>query len=802
MKILSMLGGAISDAIQSWFSKIVDFITGFFAFIPQTFYFIYTCAASFLDLLQYLIRKLAGLDVYYVNGEAQSGDIVVSFVRGILGIDKSETYSSLSTVFWSLVIFGVILLVLMTIFAIIKAHYNSDYKKSNPFPIIASSLKSLALMAIVPIITVLGLYFCNIMLQALDQATSYESTALSVFETTTDESGNTTSVVASKLEAGEYNGAKTYSSYDFFGSFAWTNSTTFSGALFKVAVNNCNRVRTGTYTAATSASWGEWQNFEIFYSTKSGDAAIENVAEQIDYAFACDLRLVDKTKNAFIENEAGILVSSFANGYSAICATGLIKVKNFSKYNVGLVWYYYNLWGFNFFIGVAGIIVFLTVLSNIVFGLITRMIEMLALFFVFPPLIGLTPLDGGSAFGKWKGKYLSDVLMAFGTIVGMNLFFLILPFLNNITFFPSALLNGIMDCVIMLAGLTMVKGLIATLSGFIGAADANAVGESTKKAVGEIGAKAAGATLKGAAVGAKILAPGVKAGVGIAKGAGRLAGTMGSKIANSKAAQNLKNKTKELGENLKGKLADKKEERANNKAIRKDAWQTLRTHFMSPEDAAKYNEKQLDKEREKSFKASSKEANKKLKEDAKRIKGILKGDLSDEDKATEIAKIDSGYNTAKALKNQKTRDGLKRGALAAATGWFGGQVVKDENGKVNVGASMVSGFKAFGQAAFDISKVAVGEVLGGNALSKKFKSKDTGMKDSIRSMLDTAGVLDSLDKSKTFGKYMGTDATKEKKDKNESTSAATAQLEAMQSTAQNSKNTSDAVNSLIDILKK
>ncbi len=113
--------------LSSIWTKIGDILSGFFAIIPQTMYFIYTSMASLLDMFQFVFRKLAGLDVYYVNGTEKSGDIIVQFIEGILGINNH--YSALTTVFWSLVIFGVIVLVLMTIFTIIKAHYNYDAKK-------------------------------------------------------------------------------------------------------------------------------------------------------------------------------------------------------------------------------------------------------------------------------------------------------------------------------------------------------------------------------------------------------------------------------------------------------------------------------------------------------------------------------------------------------------------------------------------------------------------------------------------------------------------------------------------------
>ena len=502
-----------TSLLASWWQNIIDFIVGFFACIPQLMYFLYTCCASLLDFLQYLIRKLAGLDVYYVEGSAVSGDIVLSFVRGILGIDKSPAYSSLSTVFWSLVIFGCILLVLSTIFSIIKAHYNYDAKKSHPMTIIMSSIKSLCLMAIVPIVAIFGLYLSQILLQALDEITSTGTTTISSEVASSEftnvfQAGYANSKVAEGAE-GEIDpdqlGVKTYANYDFFGSLNYTSTVTFSGVMFKTAAYECNRVRIGSYTAPTSKEGGSWDNFKVFFSEASNpDTRKEEVAMQIDYAFANALRVKEGHNVTFDDGESfAAMGSSFASPYSAVAALGLINVTCFSKYNVGLVWYYYNLWAFNFLLAFAGITAFLVILGNITFGMITRMIQLLALFFVFPPLIGIAPLDDGNSFKKWRQQFISDTLMAFGAIVGMNIFFLILPFLNSISFFNIKILDYIMNIIIMLAGMTMVAKFISLISGFIGAGDANKTGEETRKATTDLASKGLQKTMKAATLGVK-----------------------------------------------------------------------------------------------------------------------------------------------------------------------------------------------------------------------------------------------------------------------------------------------------------
>ncbi len=553
--------GTISLMLSSWWEKIVDFVTGLLAFIPQFMYFLYTCMGSFLDFLQYLIRKLAGLDVYYVNGEAVEGDIVVSFVRGVLGIDKAPQYSSLTTVFWSMVIFGCVLLILTTIFSIIKAHYNYDAKKSHPMTIIASSLKSLALMAIVPVVAIFGLYLSQIVLQALDTLTtdqSYGITSFSGAVTKTTEDGGEVSVseFSNVFQAGyaksrktegsvseddeEDLGPKVYGCYDFFDATYYTSTTTFSGVMFKAAAYNCNRVRLGTYTATTSKENTHWDNWGVFFSTTSNvEDRQEEVASQIDFAFSNALRVKNPRGQNISGDEASWAIGgTFISPYGAIINARLAKINSFSKYNVGLVWYYYNLWAFNFLLGYAGIIAFLIVMGNITFGMITRLIRMLALFFVFPPLIGIAPLDDGNAFKQWKKQFLSDTLMAYGAIIGINIFFLILPFLNSLSFFNNVVLDTLLNTIIMLAGLTMVQGLIKMLSGFIGGGDANATGADTMKATKELASKGLQKTLGAATVGVKVAKFGVGGAIGLGKGAIAAGAGIAGKIGETQAWQN------------------------------------------------------------------------------------------------------------------------------------------------------------------------------------------------------------------------------------------------------------------------
>ena len=581
------------------FSYIGDFLTGIFAFIPQMMYFVYTCAASILDFLQYVVRKLAGLDVYYINGQEQQGDIILSLIKGVLGIetDTSASYSTLSTVFWSMIIFAVVILVLATIIKLVTAHYNYNPDTSNPMTIIKGSIKTLMTLAIVPIVTVFGIQISNVLLKTLDQISSGSSstTIAAVYKNSAQDYKNV-------FEAGEDSwGYHTFTSYDFFGFGAYTNSATVSGQLFSVAANSANRVRKGTYTPHASGSGDHWSNHGIFSSSASDEATRrEEVAYMIDYAFANNLTLQDRKTASVLMLESSVLISSFTYFQSAVWYLGTIEFKTFSKYNVGLVWYYYNLWGFNFFVALAGLSVTMTLLINIVFGMVVRMINVFALFLVYPVLLGINPLDEGKAFNSWKSEFISNIFMSYGAVVGMNIVFMILPLLQNISFFNSLLPDLIFNMVILIGALLSIKKVIATFSQLVGGKDAQAEGAEAKEESKKIAFAGAEKAIKVARLAVKVAAT-------IYSGGAALAVEAAKEIAKKKAKDEI---IKKIMQKIQKKKAKEGAEQAKKQGAEqaKAAQEEAKEQAAEQEQQAKQTEKSAEQDKQEEKDESQEEA--------------------------------------------------------------------------------------------------------------------------------------------------------------------------------------------------
>ena len=476
--------------LTSIWTTIANLFTGLFAIIPQTIYFLFTAAASLMDMLQYVVRKLAGLDIYYVNGVAQEGDIVTNIIEGILGINSN--YSILSTVFWAMIIFSVVLLVLATIIQMIKTHYEYDKERSNPFYIIKKALLGLATLAIIPITTIFGMYISEGLLMGLDAITSgaSEQSIMNNFEKES----------VSNFKYSQSGSTKMYASLDFYKLLGWTKSSSFSGVIFNVATYNANRVRLGEFEAVSGQSNSHWENFDVFWTSNEVNTK-EILATQIDTAFEYCLRLDDEhVKSITLFGDGVGLITSYTN-LSSIYAKDLIKVKAFSKFDVGLVWYYYDLFMFDMFLGYAGVMTGVVLMFNLILGLAGRMFYLLIMFLVYPPITGLFPIDEGRGVKTWRTEFMKSYLSVYGTIVGLNIVLIILPVLRTFKLFNIGMLDAIVTALFTLAGLVVVKKVIAMFSKLIGAEDLQEAGAKMAKDFASTTAKAIKGVMKLADVG-------------------------------------------------------------------------------------------------------------------------------------------------------------------------------------------------------------------------------------------------------------------------------------------------------------
>ena len=144
-------------------------------------------------------------------------------------------------------------------------------------------------------------------------------------------------------------------------------------------------------------------------------------------------------------------------------------------------WYWevddwYSLWNINYVVLVVGGIFILYVFGALSFGMVKRLFMLLLLFIISPIVCSMYPIDNGNAAGNWRKTFLKHTISAYSAVAGLNLFFALLPIIQNIEFADGGATGfdviGLTSLLLLIAGLYMVKEFISVVNSFIGAEDA------------------------------------------------------------------------------------------------------------------------------------------------------------------------------------------------------------------------------------------------------------------------------------------------------------------------------------------
>lgn len=136
--------------------------------------------------------------------------------------------------------------------------------------------------------------------------------------------------------------------------------------------------------------------------------------------------------------------------------------------SLSVVKQYYDLSEMNFFVGIAGglVILVMFVMSAVMF--VQRIFDIILLYIVSPASVSTIPLDDGGRFRIWREMLVSKVLSAYGIILSMNIFFLVVPQISQISFFGNAFKDGIVQLLFVIGGafsITKANMIIAQLTG-------------------------------------------------------------------------------------------------------------------------------------------------------------------------------------------------------------------------------------------------------------------------------------------------------------------------------------------------
>lgn len=542
---ISRLLNGFTDILE----KIASWVGALFSIIPKVLYLLITFAMQIVDIIQLLFQKLAGLDVYYIDGSdnPETGDFLIYFLRKVL-FEKG----TLNTAFWSIVIVGLFLLVFATIVAVIRTQYNYDDKPVSPTKIVGKAFKALVSFAIVPIVAFFGVYLGNIFLNAINSATSSQPQVMEF-----DSSARI------KLEPYTLaDGTKTYAGINLFGKNIAMRQDTFSGMIFRASAYRANRIRNNAdfrelCDGSKEKLLGTVYSGVTFGMFEVTSSDYETAASRLDDAFVYNYKLDQLAYvnwAASAETALTMSVGVLFNDFTAVLYAS--PYQTFSRYNVAWVWFYYDLWQFDYVLAIIAIVSCAVIYLNITSAMMKRAIELTMLMIVSPAVVAVTPLDGGAMQKRWRDSFIKKTLSAYGAVVGVNLLFLILPVIRNINFFNLPIVDTIVQLLFTIVGLTCIKDFMKMLSELAGGEDANAIG-------GEVNKKIADTAMKAGQVAASVAAPMAgaaknffsksgggfllgKAGEGIGKGASAI----GRGISNLAARHEANTRDKKIENNM------------------------------------------------------------------------------------------------------------------------------------------------------------------------------------------------------------------------------------------------------------
>ena len=129
---------------------------------------------------------------------------------------------------------------------------------------------------------------------------------------------------------------------------------------------------------------------------------------------------------------------------------------------------YYDIRDVDFFTGIIGSLTILVMFVISAITLIQRLFDIVLLYLISPISVSTIPADDGHRFKLWKEMVISKVLSAYGIILSMNLFFIIIPQIHSITFFANEFKNGIIKILFLIGGafaVTKANIVVAQLTG-------------------------------------------------------------------------------------------------------------------------------------------------------------------------------------------------------------------------------------------------------------------------------------------------------------------------------------------------
>lgn len=135
--------------------------------------------------------------------------------------------------------------------------------------------------------------------------------------------------------------------------------------------------------------------------------------------------------------------------------------------NTDTVRTYIDITEYNYFFSwLAGI----AILVNIAWSLllfVDRAISLVILYILSPLSIASTVIDGGARFKMWRDQTLTKFAVGYGTILGLNVYLLVINAIIGVTFFTNQWLNMLVKILFIVGGALSMKKAMALVGNLV-----------------------------------------------------------------------------------------------------------------------------------------------------------------------------------------------------------------------------------------------------------------------------------------------------------------------------------------------
>ncbi len=151
--------------------------------------------------------------------------------------------------------------------------------------------------------------------------------------------------------------------------------------------------------------------------------------------------------------------------------------------------------GFNMLVAYIAVVLLIVALLGSMLGLVKRLFDIVYLFWSLPLMTATIPLDDGARFKAWRETVVSKIVLAYGAVLSVNVFYLMLGPIQRLNIGNNSFVNQIFRLVLIIGGGLSISGgqlLFARLMG-TSAEEGREMAQSARTLMGGIGTAIAGA---------------------------------------------------------------------------------------------------------------------------------------------------------------------------------------------------------------------------------------------------------------------------------------------------------------------